>query len=193
MPKSIEFFNGLLGVVLQGTAERKGGLVNDAKGQVVEIVQAEQGEAKTVSSLVVALLHELAPEAREQVGRIDFASIASKLLRDSKIIAFVAYVNGDPVGLVTLNECASIYAGGIFGEISEFYVLPAYRSCGIGRQLLAVVESEAGKRNWRRVEVGAPDKEKWSKTFSFYTRHGFLEIGPRLKKIVLNCGRVPRQ
>ena len=40
------------------------------------------------------------------------------------------------VGVVTLNECAAIYSGGRFGEISELYVVPDYRSKGVGAMLM---------------------------------------------------------
>ncbi len=41
------------------------------------------------------------------------------------------------IGVITLHECAAIYAGGIFGEISELYVKPEFSSLKVGELLLA--------------------------------------------------------
>jgi hypothetical protein len=36
-------------------------------------------------------------------------------------------------------------------------------------------------KKWMRLEVGAPDKEQWMKTVTFYLNNDFIEVGPRLK------------
>lgn len=73
--------------------------------------------------------------------------MATSLLRGhAGVWALLAIaVDGTPVGVLTLNECAAIYAGGKFGEISELYVSPNYRSLGIGVRL--VDEAVAFGRN----------------------------------------------
>jgi len=85
---------------------------------------------------------------------------------------------------MTLNECAAIYAGGKFGEISELYVCPEMRSKGIARQFLDHAQIEAVDRGWKRIEVGAPGQPEWQRTLNFYLHNGFEEVGPRLRRLV---------
>ncbi|MDP4034560.1 MAG: GNAT family N-acetyltransferase, partial [Pseudorhodobacter sp.] len=77
-------------------------------------------DAATVAGFVHALLHELTggtPPAIEDVTRN-----TKTVLAGTGVVAVLALVDGTPVGVMTLNECAAIYAGGTFGEISELYV-----------------------------------------------------------------------
>ena len=82
-----------------------------------------------------------------------------------------------------LNECAAIYAGGRFGEITELYVVPEARSTGVAAALVAAAVRVAGDKGWRRLEVGAPAQPAWARTLAFYERQGFAPVGPRLRRI----------
>lgn len=98
---------------------------------------------------------------------------------------YVVFLSDDPrgyaKGTITLSEGLSIYAGGKFGVIREFYVVPEMRSMGVGKALLEKVKKFGRRKGWKRIEVTPPDKMKWSRTYNFYIREGFGEIGPRLK------------
>jgi len=110
------------------------------------------------------------------------ASTMLLLNKDCGVWAFLAEdERGNAVGVLTLHECASIYAGGRFGEISELFVSPLVRSEGVGPELLKEAMRFGHTREWRRLEVGAPDVPRWNRTVSFYLRNGFEEVGPRLK------------
>lgn len=111
------------------------------------------------------------------------AAIAQEVLPLKSVSGFLAMSEATPVGLVLLNECAAIYAGGKFGEISELYVLPEYRSQGVAAQLLRAAETYAKEQGWKRLEVGAPAQPDWERTLAFYLREGFEEVGPRLRKL----------
>jgi GNAT superfamily N-acetyltransferase len=87
-----------------------------------------------------------------------------------------------------MNECAAIYAGGKFGEISELYVRPEYRSNGVAARLLEAAGKHAEECGWKRLEVGAPTQPAWERTLKFYLREGFEEVGPRLRKLVSQQG-----
>ena len=102
------------------------------------IRQAESSDVGAVADLVHALLSELTPLNAEPPNfEIVRASTAGVLNENSDVWAFLAMdEQGDAVGVLTLNECASIYAGGKFGEISELYIAPPARSEGIGPELL---------------------------------------------------------
>ncbi len=148
----------------------------------IEIVEAQAGDAETVSRLVHALLVELFPEHSEAFDADRLRRTAETLLaEDAGVWGLIARTgNGQPVGVLMLNECASIYAGGRFGEISELYVAPAYRSTGAGARLVDAASEFAKSRAWSLIEVGAPDVPRWQRTVDFYLGYGFEEVGPRL-------------
>ena len=150
----------------------------------VEIRIATEGDSQTVAELVTELLLELEPEVKDELIEMNLPKLTLNLLSKFKIIAFIAFDDEKPIGVITLHECAAIYAGGVFAEISELFVRPEYRSNGIGKKLLKAANQEALNRHWSRIEVGAPKQEKWPKTISFYLNNGFKEIGPRLRAIV---------
>lgn len=146
----------------------------------VEIRKTTAADAGIVARYVHALLSELSPGTPFSQSSLE--DTARSLLADGAVIALFAVSNGTPVGLITLNECAAIYAGGRFGEISELYVEPDYRSKGVAPALLAAAAAIGNERGWKRLEVGAPNQPAWARTLAFYLREGFLEVGPRLRR-----------
>ncbi len=104
------------------------------------------------------------------------------LLKNKKYIVFIASdAKNSACGMITLNEGISVYAGGTFGIIREFYVVKQKRSAGIGKTLLHKAVEFARNKGWKRLEVTPPHKEEWQRSYNFYMREGFVEIGPRLK------------
>ncbi len=146
----------------------------------VAVRQASSKEFERVGHLVYELLTELYPDAAHK--RSVFVDTARTLLTGSGAVwSFLATTPDDrDVGVVTLNECAAIYAGGRFGEISEFYVVPDSRSKGVGALLIEAAVAFGRERGWLDMEVGAPSIPTWQRTVDFYLRHGFEEVGPRL-------------
>ena len=86
-----------------------------------------------------------------------------------------------------LIECAAIYAGGRFGEISEFYVVPDFRSKGVGALMIEVAVAFGHERGWPHIAVGAPSVPIWQRTVDFYLSCGFDEVGPRLELRIQNA------
>lgn len=146
----------------------------------IDVHQVGPSEAERVGRLAFKLLTELYPDT--EFKQKFFTDAARTLVGNSEgVWAFLATTNdARDVGLITLNECAAIYAGGHFGEISELYVVPDYRSKSVGALLIAAATSFGRKRGWPNIEVGAPSPPRWQRTVDFYLRHGFEEIGPRL-------------
>jgi GNAT superfamily N-acetyltransferase len=114
-------------------------------------------------------------------------SFFKDLLKNEDYIIFLSFDSqGSVCGMITLSEALSIYAGGNFGVIREFYVIPEMRSSGIGKVLLNAAKEFGRSKGWMRIEVTPPQKDKWTRTYKFYQREGFTEIGPRLKLENLN-------
>lgn len=143
---------------------------------------ATPADAEIVALYVHSLLDELSdgkPPAIDQVLRHTCDVLAS-----DRVIALLASDDGAPAGVMTLNECMAIYAGGRFGEISELYIEPEKRSRGIAPHLLSFAQEEGRARGWKRIEVGAPSQPRWDRTLGFYLANGFEEVGPRLRILI---------
>jgi GNAT superfamily N-acetyltransferase len=146
------------------------------------IRQAGIADARIVSGLIQSLIAELDPD-----GDIDarlYDDLSAQCLALPTVDGLLAFEDDKPVGVMMLNACAAIYAGGLFGEISELYVVPHLRSRGVAKTLLKAGVELGQARDWRRLEVGAPTQPAWSKTLAFYLREGFEETGPRLRKLL---------
>lgn len=149
---------------------------------IISVRLAQREDASTVAGLVYALLDELS--GGEGPGVEEVAERAETVLSGTGVVAVIAFAGEAPIGMMTLNECAAIYAGGKFGEISELYVRLEMRSIGVAQRLLDYAQQEALARGWKRIEVGAPGQPDWHRTLNFYLRNGFDEIGPRLRRLV---------
>lgn len=145
----------------------------------VSITRATEEHADVAAALLHDLLNELANGNGPTFSELQ--ETAERLLGEGLVVGLIAMSKGDPIGILMLNECAAIYAGGRFGEITELYVTPGQRSCGIASMLLTEAKTIARERSWGRLEVGAPDQPAWARTMSFYLREGFEEVGPRLR------------
>lgn len=144
--------------------------------------RAEVADAATLARFVHALVEELSGGKNLGIGAATRS--AETVLADVNVVAVIACEDDEPVGVIVLNECAAIYAGGKFGVITELYIRPDMRSQGIAPRLIAVALAEGHERGWKRLEVGAPAQPKWKRTLDFYLSNGFEEIGPRLRRML---------
>lgn len=134
---------------------------------------------------VLRLIKELFAELGHIPPTTDFnqsLAFCKDILESDEYVVLLAMDSKELVaGILTLSEGISIYAGGRFGVIREFYVVPKMRSKGIGKALLGKAKEYSQNKGWRRIEVTPPSKEKHFRAYTFYAREGFREIGPRLK------------
>ena len=147
---------------------------------MLNIRKATAEDAETILMLAKGLFSEIGHQL--QVGDQQSLLFCKNILESGEYVVFLSNgPQGYANGIITLSEGLSIYAGGKFGVIREFYIIPEMRSTGVGKALLEKAK-EFGRRNgWKRIEVTPPDKVKWPRTHNFYVREGFREIGPRLK------------
>ncbi|MBK7936733.1 MAG: GNAT family N-acetyltransferase [Lewinellaceae bacterium] len=133
------------------------------------------------TGLVAELLASLFEEVGHTPDAAQIASVFAEIDADDRHSTLLAAdEEGDAVGVMTVVETLSLYAGGYIGVINELYVVPAYRSEGVGKMLLDAVKDIAAERGWMRLEVTTPGAE-YEKTLRFYEREGFFPIGPRYK------------
>lgn len=131
---------------------------------------------------VTTLIHGLLTELWQGKGPTleSMLPTTRMVLADKAVMAALALVDGKPVGVVTINECTAVYAGGKFGEISELYVLAEMRSKGVAPHLVKHAEQISRDKGWKRLEVCAPPQPAWSRSVDFYEKNGFRKLGPRL-------------
>ena len=148
----------------------------------IDIVMASPADSEVVAELVYSLLMEFFSEQSHLFPIEKMKNAAAELLiPGSGVWSFLAMNGNDVVGMINLNECAAIYAGGRFGEITELYIKPEFRSKKVGEKLISKAKDFAREKKWETIEVGAPDVPRCQRTVNFYLRNGFSEIGPRLE------------
>jgi GNAT superfamily N-acetyltransferase len=148
---------------------------------IVTIREALFEDSETVSGLTRELFLEL--DHTQPIADLkQSAQFCKEIIEKDDYFVFLAVSSkGSAEGIITLSEGISIYAGGKFGVIREFYVVPEMRSRGIGKALWYKTKEFSRSKGWKRIEVTPPSKEKHMRTYSFYAKEGFREIGPRLK------------
>jgi|GEM_PF-248199 len=140
-------------------------------------------------SIVSKLESELLKDFNERSGSnfiIDVSKIETtckELLPRENFAGFIALDNrmNKAVGIITIAQATAIYNGGDFGVITELYVDRSIRGDGIGKLLIESALEFARTKNWKKVEVGAPNKDEWPRTIDFYKKNGFEEKGPKLR------------
>jgi GNAT superfamily N-acetyltransferase len=140
---------------------------------MIVVRRTDEGDAAPIARLVDALLTELSGSPSRYDERL--AAARHLLGLHNRIFGFLALERDDPVGVLVLSESASIYAGGMFGVITELYVVPEQRSAGVATKLVDAAGALGRARSWGRIEVGALERSR-----KFYLRAGFIELGPRL-------------
>lgn len=146
----------------------------------VSISKAKENEIESALGLLKELYLELGEEA-ESIKSLD-STLINQQMRNGRTEIFLAKTsNRKAVGIITITECQSIYAGGKYGLIDEMYVKPEYRSKSIGKKMVDNVKCIAGERGWKRIDVTAPTEVRWNRTVKFYEGCGFVFTGPKLK------------
>ncbi|MCD9146694.1 GNAT family N-acetyltransferase [Pseudophaeobacter flagellatus] len=148
----------------------------------MEIIEATPADSVLVADFITRLLAELS--GAENSDPSDLLEISASLLARDDVIGLFAYDGDAPIGLIMLNQCAAIYAGGLFGEVTELFVQSDRRSVGVAQTLLHAAKELGRARGWTRLEVGAPTQPKWQRSLRFYQREGFQETGPRLRLLL---------
>lgn len=139
-------------------------------------------DAQVVFSFVLRLLSELGEES-DDLGTLNEANVLRAWRNAGD--RFHVFAAKDPsseiLGVLTLNEAFAIYANGNYAVIDEMYVLPEHRSSKVGKLLIDAVKELGRSRGWTRIEVTAPESDRWIRSRRFYEREGFTFTGPKLK------------
>jgi GNAT superfamily N-acetyltransferase len=150
----------------------------------IQIHKLGSDDAEAIFEWVTRLLTELGEEG-EELGTSNTKRVLKAWKEiENRYCAFVAYEDQNIIGICTLMESFAIYANGNYGIIDEMYVDPDYRSLGVGARLISAVVEYGRQKSWARIDVTAPENERWSRTRAFYEKEGFIFTGPKLKKLL---------
>ena len=142
-------------------------------------------DAGIVFDWVLRLLKELGEEGEELGALAHDKVLRAWKERENKYHVFAAKNEGGEIlGILTLSTAFAIYANGEYGVIDEMYVAPGHRSEGIGALLVNTAAAFGRKQGWTRLDVTAPESERWERTRRFYEKQGFVFTGPKLKLLL---------
>lgn len=146
--------------------------------------EAGAGDVEAVASAVESLLLELGGRRPE---RSDLETEVRALLDDPEGgSVLIAEADGGIVGLLSASWQRAIHVPGVYATIQDLWVDEAWRSRGVGAELVEAIASQARTRGVSRLEVGLP-RETFAaiaSTESFYRRNGFEPLGPRMRRLL---------
>jgi GNAT superfamily N-acetyltransferase len=146
--------------------------------------EAGAEDAEEVAAAVASLLTEL---GGRQPERPDLEAEVRALLADpAGGSVLVAEADGKLVGVLSASWQRAIHVSGVYATIQDLWVDEAWRSRGVGAELVEAIASQARARGVSRLEVGLP-RETFAaiaSTESFYKRNGFEHLGPRMRRLL---------
>lgn len=151
----------------------------------VHIDRLTTQDANTVFEWVLRLLTELGEEG-EELGDLARDNVMRKWReRQNQYYVLAAKDEANNImGILTLSVAFAIYANGEYGVIDEMYVDPAFRSTGVGALLVDEAVKIGKREGWARIDVTAPESERWNRSRRFYEQRGFQFTGPKLKLLL---------
>jgi len=158
--------------------------VSDPAAAESTVREAGAADVEVVASAVESLLLEL---GGRQPERSILETEVRALLDDPEGgSVLIAEADGDVVGVLSASWQRAIHVPGIYATIQDLWVDEAWRSRGVGAELVEAIASQARTRGVGRLEVGLP-RETFAaiaSTESFYRRNGFEHLGPRMRRLL---------
>lgn len=150
--------------------------------------KATNEDSNQIAVLVGELLNEIMTRIDIKAFNFDLDATTKRLedfIEKEKNYIFVAQDENKIIGFITAYEGFALYTEGAFGTIAELYVRPAYRSNGIGKELINRLREFSNSKNWTRLEVTTPPLPQFDETLAFYEREGFeISGGRKLKRLI---------
>jgi GNAT superfamily N-acetyltransferase len=158
--------------------------VSESLATEATIREAGDGDVAAIAVAVESLLRELGGRCPE---RQELETETRALLEEpAGGLALIAEADGDVVGVLSASWQRAIHVPGVYATIQDLWVDGAWRSRGVGAELVEALASQARARGVSRLEVGLP-RETFAaiaSTESFYSRNGFEHLGPRMRRLL---------
>lgn len=144
--------------------------------------QATLSDCEKIASFVIELTDEISHLTDKKHFDINLNQTSEQcksLISHGHYKAILAELDGETIAIATLSETYALYASGKVGLIQEFYVVPSYRSSGVGSLLLKEVYAFGNTQQWSCVELCTPPLPQFERTLTFYQRNGLSAVGGR--------------
>lgn len=139
-------------------------------------------DAEIIGALVVKLTTEISERTNAQHFDIDLNSTRQRcreLMSDGLYTCILGFYEDTPVAVATISETYALYAAGKIGVVQEFYVLPEFRSAGLGAMLMEQVQHYGKQKDWSCMELCTPPLPEFERTITFYQAQGLKPVGGR--------------
>jgi GNAT superfamily N-acetyltransferase len=158
----------------------------EVSGGAWRVREAGEADAAPVAAAIGELLIELGGEGP---GATVLEEATRTLAGDPELGALLLAEpeeGGAPVGVLAASWQYAIHVPGRYGTIQDLWVHPDWRSRSVGRGLLDAFFARARREGAKRVEVGLPreDFANLRQTEAFYLANGFVNLGPRMRRIL---------
>ena len=100
-----------------------------------------------------------------------FAAVFEHNFSNPNVHYIIFEIDNQSVGFASCHVQGLLHHAGLVGEIQEMYVLPGYRSRGVGQALIQHFMNLARRENWVHLEVTS--NRRRTQTHNFYERMGF--------------------
>lgn len=148
----------------------------------VQFSYATAQDSAVVARLVEELTGEICARTNTQHFDIDLEGTerrCQEFIEKGYYTAILGTYAGEAIALATIAQTYALYAGGKIGVIQEFYVVPEFRSRGVGEQLIAQVRAYCETNAWSCMELCTPPLPEFERALSFYQAHGLVPVGGR--------------
>lgn len=148
----------------------------------IEFKIATGNDAEIIGELVIKLTEEICNKTNARHFAIDLPGTISRcreLIHDKHYGAVIGFASSKPIAVSTFTESYALYAGGKVGIIPEFYVDSAFRSCGVGAQLISEIRDYGRNHGWSCIELCTPPLPEFERTLLFYQKNGLVPVGGR--------------
>lgn len=146
--------------------------------------EAGVDDVAAVATAVESLLLELGG-SRPERSELE-TEVRAHLDDPDGATVLISEADGEVVGLLGASWQRAIHVPGVYATIQDLWVDEAWRSRGVGAELVEAIASQARTRGVSRLEVGLP-RETFAaiaSTESFYRRNGFEHLGPRMRRLL---------
>jgi len=158
--------------------------VTEAAASELTVREADAGDVEGVAAAVGSLLDELGGRSPSP-GELQ-TEVRALLEEPAGGSVLIAEADGSIVGVLSASWQRAIHVPGVYATIQDLWVDEAWRSRGVGAELVEAIASQARTRGVSRLEVGLP-RETFAaiaSTESFYRRNGFEHLGPRMRRLL---------
>lgn len=138
-----------------------------------------------VQKAIECLLSELR-DCQVEIQKKEFELTFLQMIEDKKNYGvFIAELDREIVGVIAISLVTSLHCGK-YGIIEELWVLKESRRRGVGKSLIYKAEDYCINNGIRRIEVGLPSIsfKDINKTYSFYSKCGFEDVGFRKRRVL---------